>query len=834
MNQRTLRGLELDKVLSRLAAETATVVGQELALATRPEVELSVVRARQQETSEARALLDRGKELNLGGVRDVRRAVRLAAAGGVLEPSELGAVADTLRAASRLRAFFFGRAGVSQDVPALAAVAGRLEAPEGLLEAIERAITDRGEVADRASAELGRIRQRIRQTQQRIKDRLEGMVRSPEVARHLQEPLVTLRAGRYVLPVRQEARAQVPGVVHDQSSSGQTLFVEPMAVVELNNDLRQLERAQEEEVRRVLAELSARVGDAATALGATLEALGRLDLAAAKAKLSRRMDAVEPCLNELGVIRLQAARHPLLAGDVVPIAVALGDQFDALIITGPNTGGKTVTLKTVGLLTLMAQAGLHVPAAPGSEVCVFRQVFCDIGDEQSIEQSLSTFSAHMTNIVEIVGAVEPEASGGGFRTLVLLDEIGAGTDPMEGAALAMALVDHLTDLGVRLVATTHYPELKSYAFVRERVENASVEFDLETLRPTYRLVVGLPGRSNALEIAARLGLDRSIIDRARRHLNQARTEVESLVAAVEQARSTAEREAALAARARQEAEALLERARREWAALERSKEERLQKARYEAEQVAARARREAEAALEELRRGIRELEDLVTAREAERALTRTAEAVRGRLREMAEGQAGGEAASEAGPDLRAGPLRRDDVAPGDPVWVQSLGQVAEVVSGPDADGRVTVQLGALRATVGLEGLRRARTAARQAERLPEERPPRQAGLDPRRVAAFSPELHLRGLTADEALTRLDKYLDDAALAGVPAVRIVHGKGTGVLRQAVSRFLKGHPLVAGFRPGEPGEGGAGVTVVRLAGHDGQAPPGEAPEVSGDEI
>jgi DNA mismatch repair protein MutS2 len=644
--------------------------------------------------------------------------------------------------------------------------------------------------------ELARIRRERRAGEARLRERMEQVLRTPALARMLQDALVTIRDDRYVVPVRAEFRDQFPGVAHDQSASGMTVFMEPLAAVPLGNRLRELEVAEQQEVARILAALSAAVGAVADRIAQTLAAFAELDVAAAKAHLSVEMAAAAPRLNEAGGVDLCQARHPLLAGTVVPIDIRLGDAFRTLVITGPNTGGKTVALRTLGLLTLMAEAGLHLPAAPDSDVAVFPQVYADIGDEQSVEQNLSTFSSHLTAIVEILAALT-ETPPGPARALVLLDEVGAGTDPAEGAALARALIETLHAAGTCTAVTTHYNELKSLAFTHPGVENASVEFDEATLRPTYRLLIGTPGRSNALTIAARLGLAPEVIARARGYLSPHATDLTRVIQRVEEERDALFRER----------EALM----RERAELTRAGA----RAREEAQRLAADRRRVLERFQAELtalqRRAQEELQAAVAALRAKATPEATAR-LRAHLRELRE-VSERYAVETQHPAPGVPPAR---VRAGDVVLVASLGQQGTVQAPPDARGEVEVQVGALKVRVARDDLRvadegvRAQAEPRQAAGALE---PRESPLD--RALSVPASIHLRGKRTEEALAELDKYLDDATLAGLPRVTIIHGKGTGTLRRAVHEYLAHHPEVASFRLGADGEGGTGATIVEFA-------------------
>ncbi|NPV71573.1 MAG: endonuclease MutS2 [Firmicutes bacterium] len=788
-----------------LAERAITDRGRRKAMDVAPCTERGQASRALAETTEAAAILET-KSPPLRGIRDIAAVVKRCELGGTAGPGELVDVAATASVTSDLKRFL---SQVTQPGSPLHSRAARLCNLRDLSLSIMECLTDEAEVRDDASPELKRIRSQMRNLAAKVRERLDSMTRSPDMVRLLQEPIVTLRAGRYVIPVRQEHKALVPGVVHDQSASGATLFVEPMAVVEMNNDIRRLEMAERDEIERILRDLSARVSERADELLETIEAAAWIDFAFAKGRLSIDMEASEPVLGSGWVIDLKRARHPLLHGDVVPVDVHLGRSFDTLVITGPNTGGKTVTLKTVGLLTLMAHAGLHLPAGYGSVISLFNGVFCDVGDEQSIEQSLSTFSSHMSHIVEIIRKA-------GEGSLVLLDELGAGTDPAEGSALAMAILEHLHSAGARTIATTHYSELKSFAFTRDRVENASVEFDVETLRPTYRLTIGLPGRSNAFEIAARLGLDGSIIDKARGFVGREGLRVEDMIAEIERVKRAAEEDQRAAEAARRAVVKLKEEYSRRLQDLRTRENAILQKAQADALAVVQKAKARAREAMDRLKEAerisSREREALVQqARDALREAAQEARAPGG-LDDALDGAPGtGTTAPYDGPSL-------DSVKPGDSVFVRSIGQVGRVLDKPGPSGDVLVQIGILKIQVNVHDL----VAAPGAEpgAAPGETLPAQRSADgivrvmSDKAREVSPEIDLRGMTVDEALMAVDKYLDDALLGGVPQVRIIHGKGTGALRSAVREFLRHHPHVASFRFGAQGEGGDGVSVASL--------------------
>lgn len=793
MHDRTMRTLEFAKIKELLAAHSATSLGREICEQLRPSVQFLQVQHDQAETQEARRLYQGGRSIPLGGIHDLRAAVQRAVRGGMLEPHELLDVADTVASGRRLKKFM---AEHREDAPILAAVANMIGQFSGLDAEIRRSINDHGEVADEASPVLGQVRRAQRVIQNRIREKMDSYVRGPG-SKYLQDPIITIRDDRYVVPVKIEHRSQVPGIVHDQSQSGSTLFVEPMAVVEMNNELKELALKERHEITRILTRLTGLVAEEGAAMAGTMRALAQIDFASAKARFAMERDCIAPELVAEPMLEIRKGRHPLLKGEVVPVDVQIGTNFDTLVITGPNTGGKTVTLKTMGLFVLMTQSGLQIPAAYGTRMGLFDQVFVDVGDEQSIEQSLSTFSSHMTNIVRILDEIDGKA-------LVLLDELGAGTDPTEGSALAMSILEHLLARSARTVATTHYSELKTFAYSRARVENASVEFDVETLRPTYRLLIGVPGSSNAFEISRRLGLSSVIVDRARQFLTKEQERVEDLIAGIHATRAELERERSEAARLRYEAQQLKADFEKRYAGAQQKATEALEKARAQATQVLAQARREAEAIIEELKGALKQQ------RESER--TQAIQSARTRLTQARQSLLVDQPHQEP---RRAGEVPRY-LKPGDAVTILSLGQTGYVLTEPDASGHVLVQAGILKVTVSLSDLARAEEPAESARRAGAAGT-RSAGRGSALTKAkeLPTELDMRGLMVDEALDRLDKYLDDAVMAGLPQIRIIHGKGTGALRKAVTDFLRGHRHVASFRLGVMGEGGDGVTVAKLA-------------------
>lgn len=834
MDDRSLRVLEYHKVRSMLEECASCELGRERARQLTPIANLAIVEELQQATTEARSVLDMGKQLPLGGMRDVRSSVERAIRGATLSANELLDILSTIMASRRLKKSL---SGLGPEYPILSDAAGNIDTFSELEQVMSRAISESGEVMDSASPALRSIRSRIRSLNAKVRDNLDSIIRSPQWSRLLQDPIVSIRNGRFVVPVRAEMRSQVPGIVHDQSASGATVFIEPMPVVELNNELRQAISQEEAEVDRVLAELSAKVGYAGERLRMTLDAIGYVDFLKAKGTLSQKMGASMPQLNNDGYVNLIAARHPLLKGDVVPIDAYLGKSFTTLVITGPNTGGKTVTLKTIGLITLMAQSGLHIPAESGSDVAVFGKIYADIGDEQSIEQSLSTFSSHMTHIVSIMGRVDVES-------LVLLDELGAGTDPQEGAALAMAILETLHSIGARTVATTHYSELKVFAHTTEGLINASVEFDVETLRPTYRLSIGVPGSSNAFAIAERLGLPGDVLVRARSLVGTGGQRMEMMISNLRQehdraevARSDAEKLRSRYLRLKDEYEEQTRRLRSE-------RSEIMKKARAEAEAIVQEARKESERIIAQLRairteqeqvagRLIQErtalessvsgLSDIPSDLSRERALLdegirtarRDVEALREVTRELtAVAPASDEETTAV---LDAYEKGWDDrIEPGDDVEVMALGQRGVVLEqlGPD---EYMIGIGPMRVNVNKGSIKKLRPSGTvesvSASRKQQAR--REWGsvrFETAKASTIGTELDLRGMRVEDALLAVDKYLDDAVLAGLQRARIIHGKGTGALRDAVGDQLRGDPRIASFRFGAVGEGGDGVTVV----------------------
>ncbi len=789
MTDRTLRVLEFPKIRGMLAEGTLTALGKEKCLSLVPFDTLYDIELAQRETEEATVILQYVGGHPLTEFPDARPALAICGKGGTLSPGMLLTVAALLRASRQARDALITE---RENTPLLTGRAQLLTEARNVERDITDAILSEDEIADRASSELMNIRRHLRGAQDRIKEKLNQMIRSASLQKYLQESIVTVRNDRYVIPVRAEYRAQVPGLVHDQSASGATLFIEPMAAVEMGNEIREWEIKEAREIERILAALSAEVAPWAEALTANVEMLGELDFIFAKGLLSRRLLCVAPKMNQRGFLHILRGRHPLIDPEkVVPSNIWLGygeeagtTGFNTLVITGPNTGGKTVTLKTIGLMTLMAQAGLQVPAELGTELAVFEQVWADIGDEQSIEQSLSTFSGHMTNIVEIMRNVTP-------RDLVLFDELGAGTDPTEGAALAQSILTRLLHLRVRTAATTHYSELKAFALATEGVENASVEFDVETLRPTYRLSIGVPGKSNAFEISRRLGLPDNLIESAQQLLSTDEVRFEDVIANAEYHRQIAERERQLAQEASRETIRLRDEAEKLRREMEEKREQSVRKAKEEARRILQEARRESEAVISELKRMKKESGNPAEVNALRRKLDEGIDA-------MSEGlQKPAPEAGEAPKTLRAG----------DKVRVLTFGTEATVLSAPNSRGEVELANGNMKFKAGLKDLRLIQAAPEKEKSVVRSR----TGAMTRTVPM---ECDVRGMNLEEAISAVEIYLDEAVMAGLHEVSIIHGKGTGVLRAGIRQELRHARHVKACRPGMYGEGEDGVTVVTL--------------------
>ena len=784
MNERALRVLEFTKIREMLAGYALSEFGRKKCLALTPLSDFAEVNRALDETEEAVVALT-----FLGGhpmtpFDDISEYLALAGKGSTLSQKALLSVAETLRSARAARSALVTD---RENTPIITAMASRLQPMRQLEEDITEAILSEDEISDHASPALLDIRRHIRSANDRIREKLNSMAHGAAYSKYLMESIVTVRDGRYVLPVKQEYRQHVPGLVHDQSATGATLFIEPMAVVEMGNELKEWHMKERAEIERILAALSAQVADGGDLIAQNLSILQHLDFAFAKGMLSRELECVRPKMNEAGKINLVRVRHPLINREkVVPCSLWLGDDFTSLIITGPNTGGKTVTLKTLGLMTLMAQSGLHVPGALGTELSTFEEVYADIGDEQSIEQSLSTFSSHMTNIVGIMNAVTP-------RDLVLFDELGAGTDPTEGAALAQVILDALLKIHVRTAATTHYSELKAYALSTKGVENASVEFDVATLRPTYRLSIGVPGKSNAFEISRRLGLPEYLIDNAKQLLSHDTIRFEDVIANAEYHRQVAEKERQLAEQARQETVQLRNEAERLYKDMEEKREASTRKAKEEARRIMEKARRESESILYDLKRMKK------SANVPEHEVNALKKRMEDGIDSLSEGLSKPTGSFAQPPKT---------VKIGDIVEITNLNTKGTVLSLPDAKGEVQLQAGILKLKAHLSQLR-------LVQEKPKAKPVSSVRVN---TGAMERTVHMscdvRGMALDEAMAEVDQYLDEAVLAGLNEVTIVHGKGTGILREGLQHYLKTNGHVKSFRRGVYGEGEDGVTIVQL--------------------
>lgn len=787
MDNHALRVLEYEKVLARLAEHCATEIGAGLALSVEPTTSLVEAERMQAETAEARRLMDSFGGIPLGGLHNLAPLVEKALMTGVLMGEELRDIHGTLLSAESLRKFLKKHAELA---PALAEVAGNLILIPSLAAAIGDAIDDAGEVRDSASERLARLRRDLRTVAGRIQEKLNSIIQSSSTRDALQDPVVVTRHGRWCVPVRSEHKGAVPGIVHDSSASGATLFVEPKAVVDLGNKLREVEGQEREEVERILRDITARVTAHAADLRITNSAVAHLDLASAKARLAEVHRASEPRLRTGAFLSFRQARHPLLQGEVVPIDVHLGRDFKGLLITGPNTGGKTVTLKTVGLLTLMALSGLQIPAAEGSECGVFQDIFADIGDEQSIEQSLSTFSSHVRNIVHTLLNITP-------RTLVLFDELGAGTDPAEGAALAAAVLQFLAAREVCVLATTHYGELKTFAFLQKDFENASVEFDPQTLKPTYRLLIGIPGASHALHIASRLGMPEEVLEAAREAMGAEVTQSDELIQAVEQSRLRALEEEKRAEQTRRQAEKLRGQYEEDIARLSKARSQVRDQLQSEAQKVIRDTQAQLEGVLRELRSQKRHSQNTEgLANKAKRLMRKVEQTV--------------EEAAPPVPDTPAPVEAPETLQKGDKVRIAGLGAIGTLLEDPEADEAV-VQFGSMEARIGLARLEFVERPAGGSA------PARSQGgvaIGLTKAQNVSPEIMLRGQRVDEALQNLDRYLDDVCLAGLERVRVIHGKGTGAIRRAVWDFMKKHPAIGSLEIASADEGGEGATIAHL--------------------
>ena len=784
MQERVLKVLEFDKVKEHLLEHVSSSLGREMVERLVPSINFEEVVQLQEETDEAAKVLRIKANIPLGGIFDIRPHIKRAVIGGMLSAYELMQVSSTVHVSRQIKRFMEDFSEEESPIPLLLSQVEQIIVLAELEEAIKKAIDDNGEVLDSASETLRSLRSQQRAKEGRVRERLENMIRSSSAQKMLSDAIVTIRNDRFVIPVKQEYRAHYGGIIHDQSSSGQTLFIEPQSIVELNNELQSIRIKEQMEIERILIMLSAKTGEFSSDLECIVNVLGNIDFMFAKARYGSKIKASKPNMNQEGRISLVKARHPFIPIDeVVANDITLGKDFTTIVITGPNTGGKTVTLKTVGLCTLMAQAGLQIPALDGSEMAVFSAVYADIGDEQSIEQSLSTFSSHMVNIVDILETVS-------FDSLALFDELGAGTDPQEGAALAISILDEVNRRGARVIATTHYPELKAYGYNREGVVNASVEFDVETLSPTYRLLIGVPGRSNAFEISKRLGLNENVINKARSFVGENTHQVENMIAALEESKRQAEKELEEAHDLLKHAEKLQKDLQQQMIEYYEKKDSLYEKATNEANSIIEKARRESEEVIHDLRKMQHEKHAEIKEHELIEAQKKLTDAAPKELKTKH-------------PSVKQ--KHKHVFKPGDEVKVLSFDQKGTLVDKVTED-TWQVQIGILKMKVNEKDLEFIKTPKAVETKVIAN----VKGKD----FHVSPELDLRGERYENALLRVEKYIDDALLAAYPHVNIIHGKGTGALRQGVQEYLRNHRAVKGIRFGEQAEGGSGVTVVEF--------------------
>jgi DNA mismatch repair protein MutS2 len=787
MKNKTLKVLEFDKILNILETKSETSIGKSFMRKVKILKDLSEVLRRQKETSEGVSFIITKGTPPFGGVTSIKEYAKRTQLGGTLTAGMLLKIADNLRASRMMINYLSSDRDSGYEYEYLPEYGKKLSKNTDLEEKIFSAIISEDEISDNASFKLKSIRREINNKNASIKSKLNSMVTSESIKKYLQDSIVTIRNDRYVIPVKQEYRNQVKGLIHDQSSTGATLFIEPMQIVELNNELSTLALEEKREIERILAELSVYAGEFSEELIINEELLAELDFIFAKAKFSLEYRCSEPILNRERYINIKKGRHPLIdKKDVVPTDIWLGKDFKTLIITGPNTGGKTVCLKTLGLFVLMTQYGLHIPAESGTEMGIFKDVFADIGDEQSIEQSLSTFSSHMKNIVEILREIKD-------NSLVLLDEVGAGTDPVEGAALATAILDTLNNMEVITAATTHYSELKIYALTKEGVLNGSVEFDVETLSPTYKVLIGVPGKSNAFEISKKLGLENYIIDSARNLIEKNSIDFEDALLQIEKDRKHTEEAKEEILKLKREQEVLREKAKKQEEKLNSQKEKILKEAKFEARKILEDAKKESSGIISKLEKYSSELD-----KSARKEINDLRDNLKQKIESMTP---------------REQILKTYDtdyvITNGDYVFIASLNQKGYVISDTSADNKVTVQVGSMKLSLPVNTL----------VKIEEDEPSDKLNKDKTRKYSLrtknvSTSIDLRGMNLEEAFLEIDKYIDDAYLSGLNEVQIIHGKGTGVLRQGIAEYLKKNKVVKEFRLGDFSEGGTGITIVKL--------------------
>ncbi len=785
MNSKTLRVLEFNKIIDKLRQYASSDLGKAIVDKLEPSTDINEIKLNQRETSEAVSMILKKGSLGLGGLRNVGEYIKRVNISGVLNIEELLHIGDFLRVSRRAKDYAKSESK-NDSFPVLEPQFNSIETVADLEREIERCIPSPTEVADDASRALREIRRNIKIANDRIKEQLNSIIHSNTYKNMLQEAVITIRNERYCVPIKQEYKNAFAGLIHDQSATGATVFIEPISIVQLNNKIKELHNKEKIEVERILALLSAKVAENGDVILANADILAHIDFVFAKAELSIKMNGTEPKFNTKGYVNIKKARHPLLdSATVVPTNIYIGGKFNTLLITGPNTGGKTVSLKTLGLFTLMGQAGLHISAFDNSELAVFDDVFADIGDEQSIEQSLSTFSGHMTNIVSILNSVTP-------NSLVLIDELGAGTDPTEGAALAISIIKYLHAFGARTAVTTHYSELKVFALTTDGIENASCEFDVETLRPTYRLLIGVPGKSNAFAISQRLGLPEHIINEAKEVLSHEDIRFEDVITDLEISRKSLVIEQEKAEEYRKEAQRLRSEAQKQRNKLDEQREKIIRQANEKARAIISDAKDEADVIIKEMRK-----------LQKEGINAKTLEEQRSKLKEKM---------SKAESKLVDKKTYKvpDKLVKGDRVKIHSLNQSGIVSVPPNKNGDVVIKAGIMTVTVNIKDL----SLDTNEEQLTYQPKKYANNISRRKRSNVSAEVDLRGMMALEALDKLDKYLDDVYLAGLSPVTIIHGKGTGALRKAVHEYLRTNPRVKSYRLGQYGEGEAGVTVVEM--------------------
>ncbi|MFW6386665.1 MAG: endonuclease MutS2 [Bacillota bacterium] len=790
MDNNSLEALELKKIISRVKELAATKIGREIISKLTPVSDLEYVRERLREVTVGCEIVREYGYPGFGGIKDVRETVKKAEKEMTLSVAEIIDVRDTLYGFGELRTFFNHIVDVAD--PELVASSYSLLTDKALQvkdltplkREINRCIDDYGEIKDSASTRLRSLRRKMEDLEDRIRQELEDIIRSSRYQSMLQDSLVTRRENRYVVPVKKEYRNTFSGIVHDHSASGMTVYMEPMAVVELNNTLREVKSEEEKEIERILQQLSYKIAGRVGEIISGLKICSLLDVVFARVKYSREIDGTAPELNDRGVVEIRGGRHPLLQEDPVPIDIQVGDDFTSLIITGPNTGGKTVSLKTVGLFVLMAECGLHLPADRGTNIATFEDVFADIGDEQSIEQNLSTFSSHMNNIRRFLREADD-------NSLVLLDELGAGTDPGEGAALGISILEKLKAGKVTTVATTHYSQLKSYAYNTEGVENASVEFDIETLKPTYRLIMGIPGGSNAFQIAQRLGIPEEIVIRAEEYIGEGELKVEEIISRINQDRRKYEELKYEMENKKSRVEKMEKKYQKRLQELEEKEEEIIREARREAKQLLRQARQKTKKMVRELKE-----KDYTHRSEVDRKATEITEGIKDLEEEFSRPEKDGEID------------RKLEFEPGDRVRIRSAGQKGEVLEVNEENNELVIQAGIMKVTASVDDVVPAEVPEQEKEEMVK-------NYRVKKSQRVSPSLDLRGDRYEEAQRKLDKYLDDVFLAGINQVEIIHGKGSGALRKAVREVLEEHPHIPSYREGKPAEGGSGVTIVNVS-------------------